>query len=236
MPLVLRRDWWRITVFNSNVAVDCSSNGNSGVAVGAVSLVPGVLGKAAKFGGYQNLGYVSIPASSSLAFGNDFTISYWVRFDDFAGEDAYARFVPYATQIAVAKSHDSVGLFSYVAPGPERPVAGFIDYGTGAGVDTPITAEIGRWLHVTVTHRSRPNRLRLYVNGELQQVVENRRYDFSRASAEPLYLGVQSPRFGERTYRYPLAGALDEVRLYNRELTAVEIYLTVLSDRYGIIG
>lgn len=219
--------------FNATTAADCSGSGNAGTATGSVSLVPGVLGKAAKFGGYQDLGYVRVPASASLAFGNNFTISYWVRLDSYAGEDAFARFAPYATQMAVAKSHDRTGFFSYVAPGPVTGDTGLIDYGAGVNLLAPFTPQLGRWMHVTFTQRSAPERARLYVDGQLRQTIENGHYDFTVASGEPLFLGAQSPLFGERTYRYPLAGALDEVRIYNRELQAYEIALTVLSDRLG---
>lgn len=220
--------------FNATTASDCSNAGNEGTATGSVSLVKGVVGKAAKFGGYENLGYVSVPASASLTFGNDFTISYWVRLDSFAGEDAFAQFVPYATQIAVAKSHDRTGLFSYIAPGPVTGNIGVIDYGAAVNFSSPITPQLGKWQHVTFSQRSAPERARLYVDGQLRQTIENGHYDFSVASGQPLYLGAQAPLFGERTYRYPLAGALDEVRIYNRELQPFEIVLTVLSDRLGI--
>lgn len=221
---------------NSTTSTDCSSRGNNGVATGAVSLVPGILGTAAKFGGYRDLGYVIIPASPSLAFGNNFTVSYWARFDDFAGEDAFANFVPYAIQMAVAKSHDRQGFLSYIASAPEPALGsvGFIDYSTAVALTTPIKLQLGKWLHVTITQRSNPERLRLYVDGALQQTIENGHHNFALSNGQPLYLGAQSPLFGERTYRYPLAGTLDEVRIYNRDLAAIEVFPTVLSDRYGI--
>lgn len=225
--------------FNTTTVSDCSDTGNEGTATGSVSLVPGVLGKAARFGGYQDLGYVRVPASASLAFGNDFTISYWVRFDSFAGENAYGQSVPYATQIAVAKSHDRTGLFSYIsasggASGPEAGSVGVIDYGAGANFNAPIKPQLGKWVHVTFSQRSAPERARLYVDGKLVQTIEDGHYDFSVASGQPLYLGAQAPLFGGRLYTYPLTGALDEVRIYNRELQPFEIYLTVISDRLGI--
>lgn len=224
--------------FNKTTSADCSGGGNHGTPSGSVQLVPGVLGTAAKFGGYQNIGSIEVPSSPSLSFGNVFTISYWVRVDDPAGENAFGQFVPYATQIAVAKRHDAQGLFSYVSPAPPSSPAyvGFIDYGAGALFDTQTPIETGKWLHVTVTHRSNPNRIRLYVNGKLARTIENAGFSFDVANALPLFLGAQAPLFGPNLYRYPLNGALDEVRIYNRELSAVEIFLTVLSDRYGIAG
>jgi hypothetical protein len=222
--------------FNKTVSGDCSGGGNHGTPSGSVQLVPGVLGTAAKFGGYQNIGSIEVPSSPSLSFGNIFTISYWVRVDDPAGENAFGQFVPYATQIAVAKSHDAQGLFSYVAPAPGTGAVGFIDYGAGALLGAPTPVEIGKWLHVTVTHRSNPNCLRLYVNGRLARTIENAGYSFDVANTLPLFLGAQAPLFGNNLFRYPLNGALDEVRIYNRELSAVEIFLIVLSDRYGIAG
>lgn len=221
--------------FNTSLVADCSSAGNNGVATGSVSLDKGVLGQAAKFGGYQNLGYISVPASPSLTLNNAFTISYWVRLDSFAGEDAFAQFVPFATQIAVAKSHDRAGLFSYIgATGPTTGNVGLIDYGTAAFFASPITPQLGKWVHIAFTHSTASDRDRLYVDGRLMQTIEGGHYNFATAAGQPLYLGAQSPLSGERTYRYPLAGALDEVRIYKRELSQIELFLTVLSDRLGI--
>lgn len=221
--------------FNTSLVADCSSAGNNGVATGSVSLDKGVLGQSAKFGGYQDLGYITVPNSPSLTLDTNFTISYWVRLDSFAGEDAFAQFVPFATQIAVAKSHDRTGLFSYTgASGPTTGNIGLIDYGAGANLSSPTTPKIGKWVHVAFTHSKTSDRDRLYVDGLLKQTIDGGHYDFSTAAGQPLYLGAQAPIFGQGVYQYPLAGALDEVRIYNRELQQFEVLLTVLSDRLGI--
>ena len=223
--------------FDTSLTANCSTGGINGVVTGSVSLDKGVLGQGAKFGGYQNLGYIFVPNSLPLAaaLGNNFTISYWVRLDSFAGENAFAQFVPYATQIAVAKRHDRTGFFSYIgATSPTTGNAGFIDYGAGANLASPITPQLGKWMHVAYTHSQTPNRDRLYVDGLLKQTIDDGRFDYFNAIDEPIYLGAQAPIFGQGVYQYPLAGALDEVRIYKRELSQIELFLTVLSDRLGI--
>lgn len=221
--------------FNTSLTADCSSAGNNGAVNGSVSLDKGVLGQAAKFGGYQDLGYIYVPNSRSLSLNANFTISYWVRQDSFAGENSFAQFVPFAPQFAVAKSHDRAGFFSNIGTNdPTTGSVGFFDYGSGVSFSAAITPQLGKWMHIAYTHNSTADRDRLYVDGRLVQAIEGGHYDFRTAAGQPLFLGAQSPLFGERTYRYPLAGALDEVRIYNRELSQFELFLTVLSDRLGV--
>ena len=57
---------------------------------------------------------------------------------------------------------------------------------------------------------------RIYLNGELKSTKQVTP-DFSRANNEDMYLG----KFSD--YWYPMNGALDEVRIYNRALDGLEI-------------
>ena len=85
-------------------------------------------------------------------------------------------------------------------------------------------APANSWTHVAVTY-SHTNGLHLYVNG----TFSNASMPFSfRSSSEPLYLFLGSPDLGSgcnQTYKGCgfYAGAVDEFRLYSRELSAGDV-------------
>jgi len=85
---------------------------------------------------------------------------------------------------------------------------------------------INQWKHVFVTYdgSSRAEGLRLYVDGVLQEVeITHRHLDGSVRTARPV-------RIGRRTSGAPLRGKIDDVRIYDRELTAAEVALVAGTD------
>ncbi len=77
------------------------------------------------------------------------------------------------------------------------------------------------WLHVAVSYdgSSRAEGVRLYVNGEQQPLdILANSLDGSMISETHLFLGVRSERTPER-----FRGAIDELRLYDRQLSGLEI-------------
>ena len=74
------------------------------------------------------------------------------------------------------------------------------------------TIETGSWYHVAVTYDR--NYLSFYINGNL---------DSSFEETEPLYSNVHSVLIGKTNNNYYyFNGKIDEVRIYNRALTADE--------------
>lgn len=81
------------------------------------------------------------------------------------------------------------------------------------GVKIISPCEQGKWYHIVYTTNTKANKLKLYVNGEF--VIE----DASGASPEKW----DERRIGSEHDGRWLIGKIDEVRIYNRELTQDEI-------------
>src|SRR5678816_1771512 len=103
-----------------------------------------------------------------------------------------------------------------------RPAGGG-NFGTGHfEVFGTASLAVNTWSHIAVTYDGA--NLRLYVNGT--QVSSVARTGTIPTSTNPLQLG------GDSIYGQYFAGAMDEVRIYNRALSAAE----VVSDMNTAIG
>lgn len=72
----------------------------------------------------------------------------------------------------------------------------------------------GKWYHLAVTYNGRD--FMLYMNGELQEKQE---YTFRPSSEEPIYIGKKN----SEEPRFYFHGALDDIRIYNRTLSELEV-------------
>jgi len=204
---------------------DASGNGNHAVAFGAVPT-------ADRFGNPDSaylvgeIGYLEAPDSPSLDIADAFTVATWFRMDDmismFGMLASKGRNTAYSVSVYFADS--------YQCPDPlaERRIQVSVSGCAFGFSDGPyFDCGTGEWRHVAVTvgplSGTRP--VSLYVDGALADTTitgcspEN--------SAEPLGIGIDSP--------YSFAGAIDELRLYDRELTAgeiAEIYNSLLIDGF----
>jgi hypothetical protein len=86
-------------------------------------------------------------------------------------------------------------------------------HGSSQNKSTYIPA-LDRWTHITATVDSAGNYL-LYANGVLVQTVAG--YTYQGNSPSQLNIGATYP--GSEQY----AGSIDEVRIYNRALSAAEV-------------
>jgi hypothetical protein len=88
--------------------------------------------------------------------------------------------------------------------------------------------KVNVWTHVVQTF-SVANGTRLYINGTLRQ--SNFATTFCSPPYQPMYIIIASRRFGGPTCMSgsidpgSYTGAIDELRIYNREITATEIYM-----------
>jgi hypothetical protein len=191
-----------------NNALDSSGQGNHGAATtGGISYVTGRVGaQAAQFDGSS--GSVKIPASVVT----DLSISYWIKTTASAGAGQW---------------WDGAGIVDGEVPGVAN------DFGTallgnkaGFGVGNPdatITSASaindGQWHHVASTRHSSNGAMSLYVDGALQATGMGP--VGARNTPQALRIGGMQPGGGF------LAGALDEVRLYNYPLTAGQVMAMV---------
>ncbi|MEY3199333.1 MAG: hypothetical protein RJA13_1291 [Bacteroidota bacterium] len=208
----------------NNIGKDCSTNNNVGTPSGGVNAIAnGVKGGAANFGGISNPGHIRIPNSTSLNFDRYLTASFFVKLNTEEGMDGYGNALAAGgTQNIFSKDHDSSGFYSSFASSNGNVSAWF---GNNAysqptfsvGTDWKPYSVLQNWLHVTYVFSKDTNSAQMYFNGELVKEETGKSIDFSIANTRDLYLGKYS------NYWYPLNGMLDEVRFYNRALSANEI-------------
>jgi hypothetical protein len=182
------------------VVTDASGAGNTGTITGATRTASGRFGGALVFGGTGN--WVTVNDSASLDLTTGMTLEAWVN--------------PSATTSwqTVLMKESSTGLaYALFGRDTSRPV-GYVNLGgsdRGARGTTSLTSNT--WTHLAVTYDGA--RLRLYVNG-----VQVRSSSYSGAiasTAGALRIGGNSLS-GEY-----FQGRIDEVRVYNRALSASEI-------------
>ena len=198
---------------SSPTVQDSSGYGNHGKACpngqGPVT-APGKVGNAGSFDGTDD--YVDCGNDESLNITDAITIEAWIYVSGFG--------TPNRNYI-VNKGGSSL-IYSIAVDGPSPKFVGRV-YTTTHNhnvIRTTATFSLNQWYHVVFT-RDTTNGLRLFVNGvnEAVTVVEGVKNPsgFITISANPLEMG-----------KYPSAGyyhngLIDDVRIYNRALSAEEI-------------
>lgn len=178
-----------------NVLTDLSGNGNNG-AITSGSWTNGRFGKALFFNGSGTL--VTVNDSPSLALSTGMTIEAWVNPTALGG-----------WRDVVYKANDIYFIEGSTPTGP--PCAG----GTFAGSSLYSTniLPLNVWTHLATTYDGAT--LRFYVNGV--QVATRAQTGSIQTSADPLTIG------GDLVAGQYWSGRIDEVRVYNRALSAAQI-------------
>ena len=169
---------------------------------------------AAKF----SAGYLRVPNSAAMQFTDGATFDLWARIDSNTGT--------YMTLIA--KSHDRNGV-GFLAARPNAASGVGFGYVHSASYDPswafntcqtfPAIANIavGSWFRMTIAVSSATG-WRHYVNKQLVHSCPNARPSFTTMNTQDLFIG----RFSDNFW-YPLNGAVSDIRIYQKALTAAEI-------------
>jgi len=162
----------------------------------------GKYGTAWNFDGVDD--YVEVPDSASISVTGDLTIEAWI----------YGKNLTATNPNIVAK--DSNNAYRFRIQGGDDLWL-LLNNGTYEtySVDTTITEN--NWYHVAVTVDFTEQKVRFYVNGELQGSPITTTKTFIQDSAGPLRIGTYN---GASEF---WNGTIDEVRIYNRALTEDEI-------------
>jgi hypothetical protein len=207
--------------FNGN-ANDESGNGNHGISKGGLVYVNGVSGQAGKFDGTNT--YVDI-GDKVDAMGNSITVSAWVKTNNY---NQYAKIVNKGQTNAGTPKNSGYSLRfvppDYTQSGEYELWFGFYDDNdVSAYASLPVSKlPIGQFFLVTgVLNRQGSNSiLELYVNGKL---VSNDTAKFTSSNTNiPLAIGaLHRASFGSTSEIFD--GLIDEIRIYNRAISAEEI-------------
>jgi hypothetical protein len=212
---------------------DASGNGNIGTLVGAPRDTTGYSGNGVYCGTKAN--YISLPAGINSTL-SSFTFTTWVKldalknavrfFDLGIGADATNNFLAFIPSF----NGDNLSMCLRYRPAT----------GTSYNVTTTAKCPIGSWAHVAVTYNwdGAAGTATIYLNGAVVGTGTGLPYNISTAlgATTANYLGIS--RWGQDTNGFN--GTFDDVRFYNRALTATDILtltgLAELNTQYGALN
>jgi type II secretory pathway pseudopilin PulG len=197
--------WWKLDESGVLTAADSSGNGNDGTLTNMASnqWTTGVLDGALEFDGWDD--YVSCQNDKSLQLTDALTIAGWVKADSW-GSGYYVSIIarkgegnPNNYQLAIADGQATL----------------YLDDGDSNGFRGDTVLNTGQWYHVAGTWDGA--QVRIYLNGILDNDPPDSYSWTLNTDTRDLYIGGRS---GGTDL---LDGTLDDVRIYDRALTAEEI-------------
>lgn len=208
--------FWSFNEGSGTSAGDSSGKRNTGSIVSSPPWVHGKTGKALSFDGDTQ--YVDLGKPAALDISGAITISAWIKPSDLAacgsGCDIVSNY----------NSGGNTAQYEFYLYNNE------INYGTAGGgsdgvgtTNSPIT-QTNRWYHVVVTRNNSGVRtadtVRIYVDGVEQPSSGTTGTPPSQSSSGNTTIGRDGDVTSNQFY-FP--GAIDEVRIYNRDLTQTEV-------------
>ncbi len=185
--------WWMLDEGTGTTVSDSSGNGNDGTFQGTPKWVPGVINGALSVDGTSS---VTVATTPKLQIAGTVTITCWIHPASFGGERGFCgRDLNYAFKSSGTQ-------LRFTTPG-------ILDH---TGTTTTLTA--GSWQHVAATFEPGQSQgLVFYING-----VEAQKLSASAMSqgSGPFHIGTN--QWGEA-----YIGMIDDVRIYDRVLTAEQI-------------
>jgi YD repeat-containing protein len=181
--------------------IDRTGRGHTGTLSGATWTPSGHTAGALSFNGIDSL--VTIADAADLRLGNAMTLEAWIRPTANTG-----------WRTAILKERPGNLSYALYAAGPGVPSSYFVNSGNSdQSVNSASVLPVNTWSHLAATYSG--STIRLYVNGS--EVATAPAAGPIVSSASPLRLG------GNLIWGEYFAGQLDDVRIYNRALSASEI-------------
>jgi hypothetical protein len=185
---------------SGSTLADQSGNGNNGTISGATWTTAGKFGNALVFNGTNAV--VTVPNSASLQLTTGMTLAAWV----------YPTTAPTGWRSVVTKNVDRYFLMASSDQG-NRPAVGGIWTAGGLNVFGTAVLAVNTWTHMAATFDGAV--VRFYINGV--QVA-------SQPQTTPLASTTGTLQIGGDSYPNEFfAGRIDEVRIYNKALTAAQV-------------
>lgn len=215
--------WLRLDETGGTLAADASGNGHTATVItgsGTPEWVTGRKGNALVIAGLTatRARRVQVPWSSSLAVTDQLTAMAWIRLDGTAEEEEHGG----GSQTIVGRSASTD--WCLLVKHSQRRVAFTVDTGSNrTTVEGSVPGSglaVGTWYHVAATYDG--SRLRIYLNGtQLASTACTGNLQISSNAGIPL--GVGAFPASASAWQDDFPGALDEVKLWKRALTASEI-------------
>src|SRR5256712_1131567 len=185
-----------------SLATDSSGNGNTGSLLGGTTWTAGQLGQALNFDGVS--GNVTASTTTALNLSPTLTFAAWINPSDVSGTTYRTLVVKGAT-----------GLRGY-GVNLVNANLNFIKVGIRT-VTSAVVITTGTWQHVAITWNAATGEVKFYKNGALAQTVIDSSTLTAPLDTDNLLVGLW---LGGGSY---FAGAMDEIRVYNRVLSAADI-------------
>ena len=180
---------------------DGSSNANTGTIANGAWTTSGRFGNALTFNGTSTM--VTVPDSASLDLTNAMTLEAWV----------YPTALSDWRTVIMKENATSHVYLMYASDNAPYPAAYVRTNGTEQSAPGTNPLPLNAWSHLAATYNG--SVLRIYVNGT--QVASTTVTGSIDTSTQPLQIG------GNSVWGEYFAGRIDELRIYNRALSASEI-------------
>jgi hypothetical protein len=198
-----------VTNWATGKTKDLSGNGNDG-SLGLMSTssspTPGKIGQAMTFNGSRN--YITVSSTLNNSISTQVSVSAWIK----ANESSFAENTGIINEAYLGDDTVKFAIAGNTGGNPTGVSAGFYD-GSWHRVEQSGSIQFAQWQHVVGTYDGA--KLRIYINGALSATVDD------TAGLPP---GTEEWRIGRR-WDLPdyFNGVIDDVRIYNRALSAQEI-------------
>jgi hypothetical protein len=187
---------------SGTTTADVSGHGLTGTISNATWVSTGKYGKALSFNGNS---WVTVADNALLHLTTGMTLEAWV--------DPAATSTDW-TAAVIKERTGGLAYALYATDGAAKPPAGYIDKtGTDYNATAGSLLPLNTWTHLAVTYDG--TTIRLYVNGT--QVATKAVSGSIISSTAPLRIG------GDSVWGEYFTGLIDEVRVYNRALSAAEV-------------
>jgi hypothetical protein len=193
---------WGFDETSGTTAADASGRGNAGTLDGPTWSTAGKFGGALSFDGVND--WVTIPDANVLDLTTGMTMEAWVR----------PSAIGSLWRCVMLKEQPADLIYALYAGDSRGHAATDVFTSADIGLSGTATTALNTWTHLAATYDG--STLRLYVNGV--QAASRAVTGSIRASTGVLRIGGDSSWSDEW-----FSGLIDEVRLYNRALSATEI-------------
>jgi len=185
---------------SGTTVTDASGKANNATIKEAVRIDTGKYGKALKFDGIND--WVTVNDSASLALSTGMTLEAWV----------YPTAMTDNATVILKEANNAEVYALYADEDASLPVS-YINNGSYRAVTGPNKLPVNQWSHLVSTYDGQYQRL--YVNGT--EVAKSAQNGQIQQSSGALRIG------GNSVWGEYFTGYIDEVRIYNRALTATEV-------------
>ncbi len=204
---------------SGTIAEDSSGNGINGTLVNGPAWITGKNGKALNFDGTDD--YVNIAANSAFDSLNEITVTAWIK--PVVGSTGIKGIVNFWKSYT---DRAYLALFSGSTPSVYNDID---DIGTLHSTEG-ITSLMNEWVFLSWTY-DKSSLSKIYVNGTQKGTTLDVVLSFANLD-DGFYATIGINREGTGLYS-PFMGSIDEVKIYNRALTAEEI-LTEYNNSSGV--